>query len=105
MLGLTRYYHKFIPVYADLVWPLTQLNHKTIPFIWTEQCQKAYKTLKEFLMKSLILVYPDQNKPYTWFMDTLKYAWSAVLTQVHISVMYGKTLKYQHPFTYRSGFF
>ena len=34
--GLTGYYHKFIPAYADFVWPLIQLTHKTVHFIWTD---------------------------------------------------------------------
>ena len=33
MLGLTGYYSKFIPANADLVLPLTQLTHKTVPFV------------------------------------------------------------------------
>ena len=35
MLGLTGYYYKLIPAFADLVRPLTQLTPKAVPFIWT----------------------------------------------------------------------
>ena len=31
MLGLTGYYQKFIPAYADLVQPLIKFTQKTIP--------------------------------------------------------------------------
>ena len=78
MLGLTGYYHKFIPMFADLVWPLMEFTHKTVPFIWTDQCQKAFDTLKDDLMMSPILVYPDQNKPNTLFTDASKYAQSTM---------------------------
>ena len=45
-------------------------------------------------MKSPILVYPDQNKPCTLFMDASKYALSAALTQQCINVVNGKTLSH-----------
>ena len=66
-LGLTGFYHKFIPAYDDLVWALMQLTRKTTPIIWTLHCQKACKTLEDSLMKSPILGFP--NKSYTLFMD------------------------------------
>ena len=67
--------------FADLVWSLKQLMHKTAPFIWMDLCQKAVKTLKDILMESPILVYPELNKPYVLFKDALKYALSTVLPQ------------------------
>ena len=81
MLGLPWYYQKFIPAYAKLVWPLMQLTHKTVPFIWMDHCQKAFETLKDALMKGPILVYLGSNKTYTLIRDVLKYALSAVSTQ------------------------
>ena len=42
--------------------PLTQLTHKPVPLIWTEQSQKPFKMLKDALMKNPILVYPDTKK-------------------------------------------
>ena len=65
MLGLTGYYWKFIPAYGDLVWPLMHLHIKS-PFIWKDQHQKAFNMLKDTVMKSTFLVYPDQSKPYTF---------------------------------------
>ena len=104
MLGWTRYYHKFRPAYADLLQPWTELTHRTIPFTWMEQCQKAFEMMKYALMKSHILIYPDPNKPYTLFMDASKYVWSALLTQEYRSVIDIKTLKHQHLITYISGY-
>ena len=40
-----------------------------VPFIWTDKCQKAFEILKDADMKSPILVYPDQYKACTLFMD------------------------------------
>ena len=33
MLGVTGYYHNFIPAYVDLVQPLTHMTQKTVQFI------------------------------------------------------------------------
>ena len=78
MQGLTGYYCKFIPPYSGLVRLLTQMTPKTEPFIWADQCQKAFKKPKDILMKRPIL---DPNILYLLFTGASKYAWSAVLTQ------------------------
>ena len=52
MLGLTGYYCTFFTAYADLVQPILQLTHKTVPLIWTDQCQKAFDNLKATLIKN-----------------------------------------------------
>ena len=75
------------------------MTHKTVHFIWINQCQKAFETLKDALIKSLTLVYPDPNKPYPLFMDASKYAWSTVFTQEHTIV------NDHHPITYVGGLF
>ena len=74
MLGLIGYYWKFFPTYADLVWPLTQITHKTISFMWTGQHQKDFDILMDALMKSHILLYLDPHRPYIIFIDSSKYA-------------------------------
>ena len=78
---------------------MIQLIHKTVPFIWIEQYQKAVEKLKDALMKSPIFVDSDPNKPYIciWehpcykpyilFVDALQYTWSAVLTQEHAPII------------------
>ena len=77
-----------------------QLACMPLPFIWTDQCQKACETLRDTLMKSSIFVYSYPSKPYTLSTDTSRYAWSSVLTQELVTVIDGKTLVHQHPITY-----
>ena len=48
-------------------------------------------------MKSPIFVYPDPNKPYILFTDTLKYARVTVLTLEYATIIDDKTLMHQHP--------
>ena len=105
-LGLTGYYRKFIPRYADVSRPLTQLTRKDIKFSWTSQTQKAFECLKEALLKEPILRYPDPQKPYVLFTDASKYAWAGVLTQEYEHKdKEGLTKQYNHPVTYVSGQF
>ena len=79
-LGLVGYYRKFIPRFADIARPMTNLTKQDVPFEWTIQCQ-AFEILKEALITSPILKYPDPNKAFTLFTDASKYAWACVLTQ------------------------
>ena len=104
-LGLVGYYRKFIPRFADIARPLTNLTKKDVEFNWTEQCQKTFELLKEMLIKEPILKYPDPEKSYTLFTDASKYAWACVLTQEYEHEIEGKPRKYLHPITYVSGLF
>ena len=45
-LGLTGYYTKFVPRFADISRPLTTLMKKDAKFKWTPACQKSFKLLK-----------------------------------------------------------
>ena len=70
-----------------------------------DQCQKAFETLNNALMRSPIWFIKIPNKQYTLFTDALKYTWSTVLTQEHATIIDDKTLSHQHPITYNSGLF
>ena len=104
-LGLVGYYRKFIPRFADIARPMTNLTKQGIPFEWTMQCQAAFEMLKEVIITSPILKYPDPNKGYTLFTDASKYAWACVLTQEYQYERDGKVYKINHPITFASGLF
>ena len=104
-LGLVGYYRKFIPRFADIARPMTNLTKQDIPFEWTVQCQAAFELLKEAIVTSPILKYPDPNKGYTLFTDASKYAWACVLTQEYQYEKGGKEYKINHPITFASGLF
>ena len=55
-MGHTRYYRRFIYIYADLARPLYRL---LINFTWTDECQKAYDALKGALASAPILRSPN----------------------------------------------
>ena len=104
-LGLTGYYRKFVPRFADISRPLTTLTKKDKKFEWTPACQKSFDLLKETLYGEPILKYADTSKPYTLYTDASKFSWAGVLTQSHTTVIDGKSTTTDHPVTFVSGLF
>ena len=104
-LGLTGYYRKFVPRFADISRPLTMLTKKDTKFEWTPACQKSFKLLKETLCDEPVLKYADTSKPYTLYTDASKFGWAGVLTQPHTTVINGKSTTTDHPVTFVSGLF
>ena len=82
-LGLTGYYRKFIPQYASLAVPLTDLTRKTQPnrVTWTPACAVAFAKLKDALCASL-LVSPDFEKQFMLQTDASDRGVGAVHTSV-----------------------
>ena len=58
-MGLTNYYRKFVKDFAHIASPLHDLTKKGAAFLWTEECQNAFETLKQALTEAPILAYPD----------------------------------------------
>ena len=104
-LGLVGYYRKFIPRFADIARSMTNLTKQDVPFEWTLQCQASFEMLKNALITSPILKYPDPNKSYTLFTDASKHAWACLLTQEYEHEKNNKTYKINHPITFASGLF
>ena len=104
-LGLTGYYRKFVPRFADISRPLTTLTKKDKKFEWTPACQKSFDLLKETLCGESVLKYADSSKPYTLYTDASKFGWAGVLTQSYITVINGKSTTTDHPVTFVSGLF
>ena len=104
-LGLTGYYRKFVPIFADISRPLTTLTKKDVKFEWTSACQKFFELLKEALCGETVLKYADTSKPYTLYTDASKYGWAGVLTQPHITTIDGKSTTTDHPVAFVSGLF
>lgn len=60
-LGLSGYYRKFIPNYAQIATPLTDLTRKNSAthVKWTSACSEAFIALKQFLCSAPVLWSPD----------------------------------------------
>jgi hypothetical protein len=80
-LGLSGYYRKFIAKFSAIAKPLTELLKKNTPWSWSEKEQTSFEKLKERLITTPVLQYPDFSKPFLLTTDASGYAIGAVLSQ------------------------
>ena len=81
-LGLANYYRKFIHGFAEIAFPLNKIIRKDLLFLWGTEQQNAFELLKQKLITTPILRYPDINKPYKLMTDASGVAIGAVLGQI-----------------------
>nr|GFA18104.1 reverse transcriptase domain-containing protein [Tanacetum cinerariifolium] len=62
---------------------MTHLLEKNTPFIFSEDCVKAFQTLKKKLTKAPILIVPNWDLPFELMYDATDFAIGAVLGQRH----------------------
>ena len=81
-LGLTGYYRKFIKDYAKIATPLTSLMKKNQRFVWTENCQVAFDTLKQALLTPPVLALPNDVDTFILDTDAAEDSIGCVLSQL-----------------------
>lgn len=81
-LGLTGYYRKFIKDYSTIAKPLTILLKKDTKFVWDSNQQNAFQTLKEKLINSPILQYPNFKERFILTTDASNVGIGSVLSQL-----------------------
>ena len=79
--GLAGYYRRFIMKFSQIALPLTRLTKKDVAFVWDEECEKSFRTLKKKLTRALILAIPDPEKRYIVFCDASSKGLGSVLMQ------------------------
>ncbi|GKB98047.1 ty3-gypsy retrotransposon protein [Tanacetum coccineum] len=79
-LGLTGYYRRFVPHYAQIAAPLTDIL-KMKEFKWTDDAAAAFKELKANMQKLVTLALPNFTKPFDVTTDASGIAIGAVLSQ------------------------
>jgi hypothetical protein len=82
LLGMGSYYRKFIKGFANLARPIVELTKKGRPFIWTDECEKAFVELKKLFTSPEILAYPLDEGEYILDTDASDSAIGGVLSQV-----------------------
>ena len=81
-IGITSYYRKYVLNYAKIVSPLTSLLSKSAKFIWSEECERAFISLKQALASPPILAMPIQGNQYVLDTDASDFAICGILSQV-----------------------
>ena len=80
-IGLCSYYRCFVYRFSEIAKPLHKLTEKNKPFIWTEECSKAFETLKKKLVEAPVLIHPDFTKSFKLDVDASDHSIGAVLSQ------------------------
>ncbi|CAG8646799.1 14046_t:CDS:1, partial [Racocetra fulgida] len=96
-IGLASYYRRFIENFTKKAAPLNKLLQKDVEFIWTEEHNKIFNYLKQYLITAPILQYSDYNEPFIIFTDASYQGLEAILSQVkdrkeHIIAYASRTL-------------
>ncbi|CAM5106316.1 unnamed protein product [Natator depressus] len=82
-LGLAGYYRQFVPHFARITAPLTELLTKDSPrrVHWSNECETAFRTIKEQLCGNPILFSPDFHCDFIVQTDASDVELGAVLSQ------------------------
>lgn len=82
LVAFANYYRRFIPGFADIVFPLNRLSKKGIVFEWTDDCETSFNNLKSALMNPPVLDYPNfsENNIFRLQTDASKLGLGAVLS-------------------------
>ncbi|GJP66747.1 hypothetical protein CLOP_g23656 [Closterium sp. NIES-67] len=80
-LGFANYYNRFVPQYAKIATPLTNLLKKNMPYKWEPKYQEAVEQLKQVLTSAHVLILPDPERDFLIEADASDQAVGAVLMQ------------------------
>ncbi|GBN54159.1 Retrovirus-related Pol polyprotein from transposon 17.6 [Araneus ventricosus] len=80
-LGMQNYFRGLIYDYAGIVEPLVKLTKKNTPFVWSVECENAFNTVQEIILKKPTLKNFDPNLPISLITDASKIAICGILLQ------------------------
>ena len=81
-LGKINFYHEYIPKSSILLDPLHKLLRKNEKFIWSEDCEKSFVNIKEFLCSQPVLEIFDKDLPIRIYTDASLDGIGAIFKQV-----------------------
>ena len=99
-LGLAGYYRSFVKDFSRITKPMMSLLKKDQRFQWTEECEKAFQTLKERLTSALVLTLPDGNENLEVYSDASKQGLGCVLMQNRKVIAYASRQLKPHEINY-----
>nr|GEZ82969.1 hypothetical protein [Tanacetum cinerariifolium] len=72
-LGHAGFYRRFIKDFSKISRPMTHILEKNSPFIFSNECIQAFKTLKDKLTEAPILIAPNWDQPFELMCDASDY--------------------------------
>jgi transposase InsO family protein len=80
-LGMVNYIRELIPKHSQNSAVLTDLLSTSKAFVWTEEHDEAFAAVKEQVMKTTMLSFPDYARPFEIYTDAAKRQLGAVIFQ------------------------
>ena len=80
-LGMSGYYRRFCKNFSSVAAPLTALTSPSKPFVWSDECQQSFESLKGILCCTPVLSAPDFSLPFKLEVDASAVGAGAVLLQ------------------------
>jgi hypothetical protein len=80
-LGRLNYISRFISQMTATCGPIFKLLRKDQGVVWTEDCQKAFDSIKEYLQEPPILIPPVEERPLIMYLTVLEDSMGCVLGQ------------------------
>ena len=87
LLGIVQYYRDIWEKRSHILAPLTELTkepknkNKRPKFVWGEEQQQAFNSLKKIVSRDICLAYPDFNSTFEIYTDASKTQLGAVIVQ------------------------
>ncbi|KAL0360936.1 UNVERIFIED_CONTAM: hypothetical protein Sradi_3778100 [Sesamum radiatum] len=79
--GKLAYLRRFISNLASRCQLFSRLMKKDVPFEWDEACDKAFKSIKSYLMKPPVLVVPIHGRPLILYVAAQELSVEILLAQ------------------------
>jgi hypothetical protein len=99
-LGLAGYYRQFILDFSRIAKPMTELLKKGVKFVWSEECDKAFHTLREYFTSAPVLTQPNMSKLFEVFCDASGTGLGCVLMQENRVIAYASRALRPHEKNY-----
>lgn len=80
-VGLASWYRRFVPNFSTIMSPLHDLTGKRKCFVWNDDCEEAFTSIKKLLTTAPVLSCPDFEKEFTLHCDASGVGLGAILSQ------------------------
>lgn len=81
LIGMAGWYRRFICDFARITAPITELIKKNVKFEWTEERERAFRSLIKALTSAPVLAAPNYTLPFEIQVDASQMGCGAVLIQ------------------------
>ena len=80
-LGLVNFYRHFIPKMGCTAAPLYKLTHQDSTWLWTDECETSFESLRSALVETPVLAFPKWNQPFWVEVDASGVSVGGILSQ------------------------